>query len=87
MYPEVTHTTRLEYRDNPPPQLEIYPLVTIPHKSRKFRAILYLSFKLLLNGFEMPSLNEETRFTAKKEVVEQLGKVLPIIIAVISEAL
>jgi len=32
-----------EIKDNPPPQLKISPLAMIPHKSRKYRAILDLS--------------------------------------------
>jgi hypothetical protein len=37
-----------EIKNNPPPQLKISPLAMIPHKSRQFRAILDLSFKLKL---------------------------------------
>ena len=54
-----------------PPQLKTSPVAAIPKKIRNFRAILDLSFKLMLNGFEMPSVNEVTKYTAKKS---QLSK-------------
>ena len=75
-----------EVKEIPPPQLKIFPVVAIPHKSQKFRAIIGLLFKLLTNGFDMSPVNEVVRYTAKQEAIEQLGKVPPRIIAEISEA-
>ena len=46
-------------------------------------SILNLSFTLIINGFKTPSENEATRYTEKREAIEQLGKVLPLIIAAI----
>jgi hypothetical protein len=48
-------------KDDPPPELKISPIAMIPHKSRQFRAILDLSFRLKLknDGF-IPSVNEST---------------------------
>ena len=37
-----------DIKDNPPEQLKVSPIVMIPHKSRKFRAILDLCFALRL---------------------------------------
>ena len=51
----------------PPPQPKIHPVSEILNKSQKFRAILKLLFKLLTNGFEMPSENEPKRYTANRQ--------------------
>ena len=58
----------------------------MPHKSRKFREILNLPFKILLNELEIPSVNEATRNRPKQETIYQLGKVPLRIIADIAEA-
>ena len=74
-----------EVTDNTPPQLNIYLVEAISHNIRKFRAIINLSFKLMINGLEMPSLNEAMKCKAKQEAIEQLEKVLLRIIAEIEE--
>jgi hypothetical protein len=57
-----------EIKHNPPKQLKISPLAMIPHKSRKYRAILDLSFRLRLkNGSIVPSVNEATTLEARRE--------------------
>ncbi len=43
------------------PQLKLSPLAMIPHKSRKYRAILDLSFQLWVNGYLLPSVNNATK--------------------------
>jgi hypothetical protein len=54
-----------DIKDNPPEQLKISPLAMVPHKSRAFRAILDLSFRLRLkDGSEVPSVNEATTLEA-----------------------
>jgi hypothetical protein len=35
-------------KHNPPPQMKVLPIAAIPHKSKAFRLILYLSFSLRL---------------------------------------
>ena len=35
-----------DIKDNPPMQLKISPIAAIPHKSKAFRSILNLSFRL-----------------------------------------
>jgi len=50
-----------DIKDDPPEQLKISPLAMIPHKSRKFRAILNLSFGLRMSTHTVPSVNESTQ--------------------------
>ena len=50
-------------KQNPPSNLKISPLEMILHKSRKYRAILDLSFALNVAGWDLPSVNEATKET------------------------
>jgi len=56
--------------------LKISPLTMVPHKSRKYRAILDLSFALKIFGMEIPSVNENTVVTAPQHSMSQMGSVL-----------
>jgi hypothetical protein len=57
-----------------PEQLKVSPLAMIPHKSKKFRAILDLSFGVkLAPGVRVPSVNETTTLQAPAGVIDQLG--------------
>ena len=56
------------------------PLAMIPHKSCKYRAILDLSYQLLVAGYLLPSVNKATRDCAPEEAISQIGSVLPRII-------
>ena len=58
----------------------------IPHKSRKYRAILDISFALKVAGWYLPSLNEATKETAPSETLEQVGTVMPRIIEALATA-
>jgi len=70
-----------DIKDNFPPQLKISPIAAIPHKSRKFRMILDLSFKLLLNGKRLESVNEASnKAKAPQHAMFELGNVIPRII-------
>jgi hypothetical protein len=70
-----------DIRHNPPPQLKISPIAMIPHKSRKFRAILDLSFPVKLqDGTLVPSVNHGTVKTAPRGAIDQLGHSLQRII-------
>ena len=62
------------------PQLKLSPLAMIPHKSRKYRAILDLSYQLLVAGYLLPSVNDATKDYAPEEAISQVGSVLPRII-------
>ena len=52
----------------------------IPHKSRKYRAILDLSYQLLVVGYLLPSVNDDTKNCALEEAISQIGSVLTRII-------
>jgi hypothetical protein len=74
-------------KDNPPEQLKISPLAMIPHKSRQFRAILDLSFRLKLKtGETIPSVNESTTLEAPAGAIDQMGHALQRIIHAFAEA-
>jgi hypothetical protein len=67
-----------DIKDNLPPKLKISPIAAIPHKSRKFRMILDLSFKLLLNGKRLESVNEASdKANAPQHAMFELGNVIP----------
>jgi hypothetical protein len=66
-----------DIKDDPPPQLKISPISMMPHKSRKFRTILDLSFAIRLQaGGVVPSVNESTIKSAPKGATTQLGQSL-----------
>ena len=71
-------------KDNIPAKLKISPGAMIPHKSRDFRFILDLSFRLLMLGKRMPSVNSATTEMAPKEAMVQLGLALKRLIAVLA---
>jgi hypothetical protein len=57
------------------------------HNSRKFRAILDLSFILHLHGIEVTSVNDATnKAKSPTHAMGQLGQVLPRLIAKMAEA-
>jgi hypothetical protein len=59
----------------------------IPHKSRKYRAILDLSFRLRLkNGGVVPYVNEATTLEAPAAAIDQKGHALSCIIHAFAEA-
>jgi hypothetical protein len=61
--------------------LKISPLAAVPHKSRKYRMILDLSFQLLVNGRRLESVNDSSNKTlAKQEAMFELGNIIPRII-------
>jgi hypothetical protein len=75
-----------EIKENPPEQLKISPLAMIPHKSRGFRAILDLSFRLRLqDGSHIPSVNESTTLEAPAAAIDQMGHALQRIIHAFAE--
>ena len=67
-------------------QLKIHPIAMIPHKSRKFRAILDLSFELKVHGMTIPSVNAAITITAPQYSMSNLGSVLPRLIAAVAAA-
>ena len=76
-----------DIKDNPPPQLKISPIAAIPHKSKAFRSILDLSFRLRLkNGGILAAVNDTTIKSAPKGAINQLGECLSRIIHAFAEA-
>jgi hypothetical protein len=76
-----------DIKDNPPLQLKISPIAAIPHKSKAFRSILDLSFRLRLkNGGILAAVNDTTIKSAPKGVIDQLGECLTRIIHAFAEA-
>lgn len=75
-------------KDNIPAKLKISPGAMIPHKSRDFRFILDLSFRLLMLGKRMPSVmpsvNSATTEMAPKEAMVQLDLALKRLIVVLA---
>ena len=76
-----------DIKDDPPPQLKISPIAAIPHKSKAFRSILDLSFRLRLkNGGVLAAVNDTTVKSAPKGAINQLGECLSRIIHAFAEA-
>jgi len=76
-----------DIKDNPPPQLKVSPIAAIPHKSKAFRSILDLSFRLRLrSGGILASVNDSTVKLAPQGALDQLGHALSRIIHAFSEA-
>jgi len=68
-------------KDNPPTELKISPIVAIPHKSKAYRSILDLSFRLRLkNGGFRVAVNDTTVKTAPGGAIDQIGECLSRII-------
>ena len=65
--------------------MEISPLAMVPHKSRLFRAILDLSFSLKMSTHQIPSVNESTEKTSPNGTLDQMGTVLPQVIAAVAQ--
>ena len=57
--------------------LKFSPLAMIPHKSRKYRAIMDLSYQLWVVGYLLPSVNDATVRMAPEEAMDQIKSVLP----------
>ena len=74
-------------KDNPPPCMKVSPIAMIPPKSRKFRAILDLSFAIKLEcGRILPSVNDALVKIAPERVINQMGHVLTRIIHAFTQA-
>ncbi len=76
-----------DIKDNPPKELKISPIAAIPHRSKHFRSILDLSFRLRLkNGGVLASVNDTTKKTAPAGAINQIGDCLSRIIHSFAEA-
>jgi hypothetical protein len=74
-----------DIKDNIPKKLKISPVAMIPHKSKKYRCILDLSFTLFHEGKEYVSVNDTTTRQAKPEAMAQLGFCLQRIVATLAD--
>jgi hypothetical protein len=72
-------------KNNIPPQLKISPVAMIPHKSKKYRCILDLSFTLFHKGIAYKSVNDTTAKCAPQQSMSQLGLCLKRIIALMAD--
>ena len=71
---------------NPPKAVKISCIAMIPHKSRKFWAILDLSHAIKLMQCRIKAVNDTTTKMAPQGMMDQMGHVLNRIIYVYAEA-
>ena len=70
-----------DIKDNLPSNLKVSPIAAIPHKSRDYRMILNLAYKLRLNKAKLKSINESSnKNLAPQHAMYELGNVIPRII-------
>ena len=74
-----------EIKNNTPKRLKISPVAMIPHKSKKYRCILDLSFTLFEGGKEYTAVNDTTTRLAKPEAMAQLGHCLNRIVSTMAD--
>ena len=66
-----------DIKKNPPKKLKVSPFAMIPHKSRKWRGILDLSFALRMEvGRILASVNQIITKTAPQWAINQMGHAL-----------
>ena len=75
----------VDLRRKLPTNLKISPIAMVPHSSRKWRAILDLSFMLTFDMGAVPSVNSTSEEVAPGAALDQLGHVLPRLIAEMAE--
>ena len=74
-----------DIKDDIPKKLKISPLAMIPHKSKKYRCILDLSFSLNYDGAIYDSVNDTTVKLAKQQSMTQLGSTLQRLVALMAK--
>ena len=74
-----------DIKNDIPPKFKLSPIAMIPHKSKKFRSILDLSFVLRTQKSVDKSVNDDTIKLAPQESMNQLGKTLKRIIASLAD--
>ena len=65
-----------DIRKNPPKALTISRIAMIPHKSRKSRAILNLSYTIKMMQRRIEAVNDTTTKTVPQGAMDQVGHVL-----------
>ena len=63
-------------KDNPPKGLNISQIAMIPHKTRRFRAIIDLSYTIKLMEHKIEAVNDTTTKTAPQGAMNQMGYVI-----------
>ena len=81
------HSEVGRHKTEPTVKIEIFTVGIIPHKSRKYIAVLDLSFALKMAGYDLPAVNKATKETAPAEALEQVGTVMPRIIEALATAM
>ena len=74
-----------DIKNDIPPKLKISPVAMIPHKSKKYRCILDLSFTLHHKGIAFSPVNETTVKKAPQESMAQLGLCLKRLVALMAD--
>ena len=74
-----------DIKDKLPKNLKISPVACIPHKSKKYRVILDLSFNLKVDKTIFPSVNDTTTKLAPLEAMVQLGYCVKRLIATMAD--
>lgn len=59
-----------------PKELKVSPIFAVPHKFRKWRAILDLAFTLRVFEREVQAVNDSSTKTAPRGAIDQIGAVL-----------
>ena len=77
--------TYKDIKDNLPQKLKLSPIAMIPKKSRKFRAILDLSFNLWAAKGKTASVNDTTKKQAPAKAMNELGNVIKRILATVED--
>ncbi len=76
-----------DIKGDPPKELKVSPVAAIPHKSKDYRSILDLSFRLRLeDGGEVPAVNETSTKTAPGGSIDQIGHSLKRVIHAFTES-
>ena len=76
-----------ELQRDPPWNLKISPLAAVPHKLRSWRAILDLSFELMVNRRRLLLVSTDSKALAPPAALDQMGAALPRLIAAVAAAL
>ena len=74
-----------DIKDSIPKRLKISPVAMIPHKSKAYRCILDLTFRLRYKGILLASVNHNTNKLAKAQAMTQLGQSLRRIVTIIAD--
>ena len=75
-----------DIKDNVPPKLKISPVAMVPHKSKKFRVIMDLSFRFnKKDGSKWESVNSATTKLAPQQSMAQLGLALKRMVATMAD--